>query len=106
MSKVVQVIRGRDCTVTLEPRPHYCDRGRFMAQIWPEGTLEPYDVDIDDADGFPRYYFDEERAKLEMEAFLRARRRFIEGAVWEVLCETEGSIPGVAPAGHADAGGR
>ena len=63
-------IKGRECTITLEPRPAYCDRGNFIAQLFPEGSLA---LDIDDADGWPRYYFDEERAKAEIIAWLEKR---------------------------------
>jgi hypothetical protein len=50
---------------TLEPRPHYCDRGRFIFR----SDL----TDIDVADGFPRYYMDLKRAKEEITAWLRWR---------------------------------
>lgn len=68
-----QEIRGRECSITLEPRPHYCDRGNFIAKLHPEGRLGRLRLDIDDADGWPRYYFDEGRAKAEIEAWLRKR---------------------------------
>lgn len=63
-------IQGRECLITLEPRPHYCDRGKYIAKLFPEGKLA---LDIDDQDGWPRYYFDLDRAKAEVEAWLVKR---------------------------------
>jgi hypothetical protein len=65
-------IRGRDCVITLERRPPYCDRGNFYAKIFPNGGSD-LARSLDDADGWPRYYFDEQRAKLEIEAWLKKR---------------------------------
>lgn len=48
-------------------RPPHCDRGNFYA------IIETTETHIDGADMFPRYYFDLERAKLELEAFLKKR---------------------------------
>jgi hypothetical protein len=56
-----QSILGRECLITLEPRPSYCDRGNWVAKLFPKGKLAR---DIDDQDAWPRYFFDEERAKL------------------------------------------
>lgn len=63
-------ILGQECSVWLEPRPYYCDRGRYVAtlQYWGRLILE-----IDGADAWPRYYFDLERAKAEVEAWIRFR---------------------------------
>jgi len=63
-------ITGKECFITLEPRPGYCDRGNYIAKLFPEGKLAR---DIDDQDGWPRYYFDLERAKAEVEAWLVKR---------------------------------
>jgi len=68
----MQAIMGKDCEIVLERRPHYCDRGNFSAKIFPRGD---FCREIDNADGFPRYYFDEERAKLEIEAWLAKRKQ-------------------------------
>jgi hypothetical protein len=67
-----QEILGAECLITLEPRPPYCDRGNWIAKLFPTGTLAR---EIDDADRWPRYYFDEERAKLEVEAWLQKRNQ-------------------------------
>lgn len=63
-------VRGAQCEITIEPRPHYCDRGNWIAKLHPSGELAR---DIDGADGWPRYYFDIERAKAECEAWLVKR---------------------------------
>jgi len=47
---------------SLEQRPHYCDRGHW----WFKCDLP----DLDEADGFPRYYMDEIAARDEIAAFL------------------------------------
>lgn len=54
------------CEVTLEPRPHYCDRGRWIGKVF-------WVPDIDSADSFPRYYMDLERAKSELSEWLEMR---------------------------------
>ena len=64
-----QELVGEDFSITLEPRPHYCDRGNFIAKYFTSNHLKA----IDDCDGWPRYYFDEQRAKLEIEAWLLKR---------------------------------
>ena len=56
--------------VTLEPRPQYCDRGNWIAKV--ESRIPD---DIDYADFWPRYYMDFDRAKLEVEDWLRKRYR-------------------------------
>ena len=59
------IIIGRQIVGSLEARPHYCDRGRWMFRC---------DLpDLDGADGFPRYYMDLERAKDEIVAWLNWR---------------------------------
>jgi len=59
--------------IYLESRPHYCDRGNWYAKL---GLIFDKDIPgtfVDGADGWPRYYFDLERAKLELEAWIRKR---------------------------------
>jgi hypothetical protein len=53
----------RTVSVTIEPRPAYCDRGHWFAKAY--GPL-----DIAAADSFPRYFMDLERAKAEMKEWL------------------------------------
>jgi hypothetical protein len=69
-----QEINGKECLITLEPRLRYCDRGNFIAKLFPRGRLA---LEIDEADCWPRYYFDEERARLEVEAWLKKRGQWI-----------------------------
>jgi hypothetical protein len=71
----LEEIQGKECLITLEPRPAYCDRGNFIAKLFPSGDLT---YEIDEADGWPRYYFDETRAKLEVEAWLTKRGQAVE----------------------------
>lgn len=57
--------------ITLIPRMAYCDRGNFYALV---DVIAPGEQTyIDGQDGWPRYYFDEARAKAELEAWLRKR---------------------------------
>lgn len=50
---------------TMEPRPDYCDRGRWIVKCELPG--------IDGSDGFPRYYMSYDSAVAEMDAWLRWR---------------------------------
>jgi len=63
-------ILGRECSIWLSPRPPYCDRGKYLAILDAWGELARA---IDRADGWPRYYFDRDRAKAELEAWLVRR---------------------------------
>lgn len=57
----------------IEPRQHYCDRGRWQFNV--DGLVDSNGFPaIDGQDMFPRYFFDLERCKLEAEAFLRERK--------------------------------
>ena len=67
-------IDGRHCWVWMQARPYYCDRGRWLAHVERRPGATSEDLHMDGADGWPRYYFDLERAKLEVEAWLRKRR--------------------------------
>lgn len=66
------MIAGKDCEISLEPRPSYCDRGEWIAKLFPTGRLA---LEIDDADRWPRYYFDLDRALLEIQAWLKKREQ-------------------------------
>ncbi len=68
-------ILGAECTIYLVLRPGHCDRGRYLAQLFPIGKLA---LDVDDQDGWPRSYFDLERAKLEVEAWMKRRGQWVE----------------------------
>ena len=68
----IEEIEGRECLISLEPRPPYCDRGNWIAKLFPTGSLA---MEIDEADAWPRYYFDRKRAKLEIESWLIKRQQ-------------------------------
>lgn len=75
-----QLLQGKACVIYLEPRPHYCDRGNFIAKIFNREdvpTAAITEFSLDDQDGWPRYYFDEARAKAEIEAWLVKRKQAI-----------------------------
>lgn len=68
---------GRDCQITIEARPAYCERGNFIAKLHARPGTD-LDRDLDDQDGWPRYYFDLVRAAEECEAWLQKRRQIVE----------------------------
>lgn len=68
-------IWGRHCWIWMDSRPAYCDRGRWLARV---ESLDHITLFIDGADGWPRYYFDLDRAKLEIEAWLKFRNQWME----------------------------
>jgi hypothetical protein len=55
-----------ECLAFIGTRPDYCDRGRYHAVI-EVGCWRS------DADTWPRYYFDLERAKAEVLEYLRIK---------------------------------
>lgn len=68
-------IRGKHCWIWMDARPAYCDRGRWLARL---EISDPVAIHIDGADGWPRYYFNLERAKAEIEEWIRFRKQWIE----------------------------
>jgi hypothetical protein len=62
-------IYGAHCAIWMAPRPAYCDRGRWLAHV----EVNSRDLNVDGQDMWPRYYFDLDRAKAEVEAWLRKR---------------------------------
>jgi len=66
-------LRRDMCMITIEPCPHYCDRGNFVANVYPLVHHLKGGPHIDDADGWPRYYFLERNAKEECEAWMKKR---------------------------------
>lgn len=66
------ILRRAGVFIWIEPRPSYCDRGHWKANV--DGIAS-----IDGADAFPRYYMDLERAKLEMSEWLD----------WRLKCERQ-----------------
>lgn len=84
-------VRGKECIIYLEPRGGTCDRGRFLAKLFADpGTALARE--LDDADGWPRYYFDEERAKLEVEAWLVRRGQLVEQTLEEATASVKERI--------------
>lgn len=65
-----QSIFGRHVEITLEKRPTHCNRGNYLAKVFPD---QSYALEISSQDFWPRYFFDEQRAKLECEAWLAKR---------------------------------
>ena len=62
----------KQCAVEIFPRPYYCDRGRWQAHVLcPGHPVNPNPFDA--ADKFPRYYFNLDRAKAEMEDLFLVR---------------------------------
>lgn len=70
-------IRGKHCSVWISKRPHYCDRGNFLAHLDVDHAATPVFLYVDEADSWPRYYFDEERMKLEILAWLHKRGEWV-----------------------------
>ncbi|MBD1995407.1 hypothetical protein H6G00_02010 [Leptolyngbya sp. FACHB-541] len=72
VNEVYLYIRGRHCIIALKPRPQYCNRGKFLAVL---DVLDGAALHIDSHDGwYPgRYYFDRDRAMLEINAWLEVR---------------------------------
>jgi hypothetical protein len=63
-------IAGEECVIWMQPRPGWCDRGRWLATIDAWGRLG---ATLDGADGWPRYYMKTARAKDECLEWLRTR---------------------------------
>lgn len=70
-------IEGLDCEISLEPRPHYCDRGNWIAKVYNKPGGNAMRLSLDNQDGWPRYYFDYDRALAEIEAWLVKRGQMI-----------------------------
>jgi len=81
----------------LQPRPHYCNRGRFDAHIELAGPHQTniragcelhaggQGIKVSESDWWPRYYFDLDVAKSELAAWMRAHGIDLQGAVWEAV---------------------
>lgn len=67
-------IAGKDCDITIEPRPAYCDRGNWLAKVHVRNSRE---LSIDHQDMWPRYYMDLDRAKLEIEDWMKKRGQWV-----------------------------
>ena len=70
------------------PRPPYCDRGSWLVLV------ETIGIDgLDCQEGFPRYYFDTDRMKAEIEDWANKRESCIKAA------QLAGQIPRTENAG-------
>lgn len=59
-------------TMLIERRPIYCDRGRYSVKAWHKlNNLEK--CYIDEADQFPRYYFNFDCMVKEINSFINFR---------------------------------
>lgn len=65
-------IRGKHCHLYLNPRPVYCDRGSHLAVV---DVLDPFELTIDGADYWPRYYFGLDVAKQQCGIWLLTRKQ-------------------------------
>lgn len=75
-SEGLPTIYGKHCYIWISKRPAYCDRGNYLAHIDVLGS--PWELALDAADLWPRYYFDLDRAKLEIEAWMKKRKEWME----------------------------
>jgi hypothetical protein len=66
-------VLGRDCYLTVEGRPAYCDRGNWIVKAFLKPGKTVVDLSIDSADGFPRYYFGTACCASEITMWLQAR---------------------------------
>lgn len=69
-----EFIKGKECVIYLKPRPHYCDRGRYLAYL---DAVDDLARSIDAADLWPRFYMDHDRAKAEVEAWMKNRGQWV-----------------------------
>jgi hypothetical protein len=68
-------VRTKHCYMTIERRPHYCDRGRYIVKCTVTGN--PIELTVDEADMFPHYYFSFEAMISEVESWLKARNETV-----------------------------
>lgn len=65
------------CSISVNPRPHYCNRGNFMAVI--DGPIS-----MEVLQGWPRYYMDLGVAIRELESWMKKVGAWVDGAEWQV----------------------
>lgn len=61
----------------ISPRPHYCDRGRWLVHV---ESSDPIKLHIDGADGFPRYYYTVTALVTEVCSFMKAHEKELSAA--------------------------
>ena len=65
---------GGSYEIWITKRPDYCDRGDWIIQVDGYGTGSC----LDEADGFPRYFFGtEEEVKKQMETWVSRRKELV-----------------------------
>lgn len=67
----IQVVCDDGTSVSIETRPPYCDRGRFIVKVLPG---QHFGLEFDSQDGFPRYYYRADSCALEILEFVRTRK--------------------------------
>lgn len=67
-----EAIVGEHHIVTIEPRPAYCDRGHWIAKIFPNPDGDPQVFSIDESDQWP-HYMDYRRALDEIRDWIEWR---------------------------------
>jgi len=93
MVLIHELIRERDGAMLafLQPRPSYCNRGRWSAHVEAvpperEGpaslTAGGHDFFVSENDWWPRYYFSLDVAKSEIASWLEAHGVDVAGATW------------------------
>lgn len=73
----ILALRSTHAVVWMAARPPYCDRGRVLVHVHPIRPIR-FDLDLDAADCFPRYYFDLDRAKAEIGDWLAAKKETVQ----------------------------
>lgn len=61
--------------ITIEKRPLYCDRGKYIIKVF---SSCPVKLHIDESDMFPRYYFAYTNMIDEIERWINARNLTVE----------------------------
>ncbi|VVC75953.1 hypothetical protein AQUSIP_12540 [Aquicella siphonis] len=56
--------------IYIESRPHYCDRGRFIVKV----DSKAIECNIDEQDGYPRYYYNCFAMATEIDGFCLAKK--------------------------------
>jgi hypothetical protein len=82
-NKIENYLRKQSCfwvdidldkaSMCIDKRPLYCDRGRYLLKAWHK-TDKFLDFYIDDADNFPRYYFNFDCMIKELNSFIEFRK--------------------------------
>jgi hypothetical protein len=69
-SRWIDIVTDGGC-ISIENRPLYCDRGKFILKVFPNNIEVLY---IDDSDMFPRYYFKFENLISELDCWVMERK--------------------------------